>query len=174
LIIKQEPLVKVPTPDTAEPINQLRYSSIDPSAESWSVDPSEDRIPYIEIREIANDKGWKLDDDKSLSGNRAYDLEMAMRQAVTDGTLSVWGRKHGTPIETNPLLLIPKEHFQKFEFRHGCLNYDNFDNVNTYTRIPGKDSNIHEGDNYCDLHVSKRDIERLLGRLTPTTGKIPQ
>lgn len=43
-------------------------------------------------------------------------------KAAIDSSLLVWGRKHETPLGSNPLLLIPKEHFEDFECHNGCLN----------------------------------------------------
>lgn len=103
--------------------------------------------------------GWMLDGRYAKSNNRAYNIECAMRQAAIDSSLLVWGRKH----ETDPLLLIPKEHFEDFEFHNGYLNkFDNEKNASTHTWIFGNNNSIGGGKNYCDLHVSKSDIKRLL------------
>ncbi|MCI0556221.1 MAG: hypothetical protein L0287_35205, partial [Anaerolineae bacterium] len=106
--------------------------------------PLVDRIPYVEIKQLANVKGWNLDDPSSLGRNRAYDLEIAMRQAASDGNLLVWGRKYEEPIGSNPLLLIHKEHFADFEFRHGRLHGHNIDTC------VGKDSLSDPKKTYCD------------------------
>lgn len=138
----------------------------------------EDRMPYVEIRPLANARGWKLNDDPAechntaQCHNRGYDLETAMRQAASDGSLKVWGRKCETPIGSNPLLLIPKEHFLDFEFGHGYLHGGNVKNIWSHTGILGKDRNSFSGRNYCDLHVSKMDITRLLHSVPPSDGVV--
>lgn len=134
----------------------------------------EGRIPYVEIRQLANARGWKLNDDSPQCVNRAYCLESAMRQAASDGSLLVCGRRCESPTGSNPLLLIPKEHFIDFEFHYGYLNRDNVENISTYTwkPEPGKNKNSFSGQNYCDLYVSRRGIKRLLRRVMPSDGVV--
>jgi hypothetical protein len=134
------------------------------------------RIPYVKIRILANARGWNLNDDSSQSINRAYDLEKAMRQAASDGDLFVWGRRCETPFGSNPLILIPKEHFADsgFEFHYGYLTRDNVENISTYTWKPeaGKKKDSFSGQNYCDLYVSRRGINRLLRSAKPSDGSV--
>jgi hypothetical protein len=136
------------------------------------------RIPYVEIREFANARGWKLNDNPAECHNRAqchnrgYELEKAMRQAASDGRLKVWGRKYETPVGTNPLLLIPKDHFIDFEFGNGYLHSDNVKNIWSHTGQLGRSKNSFSGENYCDLYVSERDIKRLLRRVPPSDGVV--
>ena len=125
-----------------------------------------DTIPYVEIRQLANAEGWQLNDDSPPCVNRAYELEQAMRQAAS-GDLLVWGRRYETPLGSNPLLLIPKEHFiDGFTFHYGYLTRDNVENISTYTwkPEPEKTMNSFGGQNYCDLYVTKSGIKRLLRR----------
>jgi hypothetical protein len=132
------------------------------------------RIPYVKIRTLANEKGWKLNDDSPACVNRAYYLEGQMQQAAVEGSLLVWGCKCEAPIGSNPLLQIPKKHFKDFTFRHGFLTRDNVENISTYTwKLEiGKNSSSFGRGNYCDLYVSQSNIKRLLCRVPPSDGVV--
>jgi hypothetical protein len=133
------------------------------------------RLPYVEIRQLANAKGWNLYDDYPQSVNSAYYLEVQMQQAAVEGDLLVWGRKCGAPLGSSPLLRIHKEHFKDFTFHYGYLTRDNVENISTYTWKPelGKNKDSFSGENYFDLYVSKIGIKRLLRRVRPSDGVAP-
>ena len=131
---------------------------------------SDNQIPYIQIRDLANLKGWNLSERDSTAHNRAYDLQTIIRQAASDGELKVWGRRFESPLGTNPLLPIPKEHFQEYEFQHGVLNYLNVSNESARTDKLGAHEKDLVGHVFCDLHVSRRDIQQLLAKVKPTSG----
>jgi hypothetical protein len=133
------------------------------------------RLPYVEIRQLANAKGWDLYDDYPQSVNSAYYLEVQMQQAAVEGDLLVWGRKCGAPLGSSPLLRIHKEHFKDFTFHYGYLTRDNVENISTYTWKPelGKNKDSFSGENYFDLYVSKIGIKRLLRRVRPSDGVAP-
>lgn len=131
--------------------------------------PFKDLIPFVSIRNIANNDGWILNETDSAVANRAYALEGKLRQAAVDGELRVWGRKYDVPMSNAPLLQIPREHFEEYGIAHGALHYQ----VDNKTSRTGKiDTNLDQsrGLIYCDLHVSKHEIERLLKAWKPTDG----
>ena len=122
--------------------------------------PEAELFPYVDVRELANKKGWNLLDRGALASNRAYDLETAMRQAAASGQLHVYGRKYSVPLGTAPLLPVPKAHFEEYEFRHGCLNYDTIRNVDARTdRLGMRDAEL-VGKVYCDLHIVRPERSR--------------
>ena len=129
-----------------------------------------DLIPYRDIHDLANRRGWNLAQRDSPADNRAYDLECKMRQAASNGELEVWGRRLESSLGTNPLLPIPKEHFHAYEFQHGLLNGLNISNEKTRTDKLGACEADLVGNVFCDLHVSRSDIRQLLAKVKPTSG----
>ncbi|GFO83193.1 MAG: hypothetical protein A49_28200 [Methyloceanibacter sp.] len=139
----------------------------EPSKVEQSTPDQPIRIPYVKIREMANEHGWQLTDNQTPSGNRAYALERLMRQAAVDGKLKVWGRRCTKVTGTNPLLAIPANHFDEFEFAHGYLHPDNVKNENTHTGKLGRSRHDFAEKNFCDLYVARADIERILSAPKP-------
>jgi hypothetical protein len=86
-----------------------------------------------------------------------------------DGDLVVWGRKYRGEIQSNdPLVRIPANHFEDFEFAHGNLDFD-------APNIKVRTNTIHmtrlgiEGEvdvTFYDLHLANkaaRDVLRAFG-----------
>jgi hypothetical protein len=74
-----------------------------------SIPDGDVRIPYVQIRQLANTKGWSLNDDSTACVNRAYYLEGQMQQAAVEGSLLFWGRKCEAPIESKSFTPYTKE-----------------------------------------------------------------
>jgi len=124
-----------------------------------------DRIPFIGVRDIAKDNCLSLDPHEPESGNLAYDLEGALRQAAVDGRLKVWGRKYRGKIKSNdPLVPIPATHFEEYEFGHGNLHYETANSLtrtNTIQMVARGQEHL-EGVTYYDLQLSLGDARAVV------------
>jgi hypothetical protein len=127
-----------------------------------------DRIPYARLRDIAHEYGVTFT-RFGAEQNNSYNFEGALRQSAVDGDLVVWGRKYRGEIQSNdPLVRIPANHFEDFEFAHGNLDFD-------APNIKVRTNTIHmtrlgiEGEvdvTFYDLHLANkaaRDVLRAFG-----------
>lgn len=118
-----------------------------------------DRVPFTRIRHIANEFRINLTDVNA--SNTAYEIEGAMRQAAVDDRLKVWGRKyHGAVQNNDPMLGIPRDHFEDFGFRHGSLHHQT-PNDKSATGLEGQD-----GITFYDLQLSYADARKVLDQVS--------
>lgn len=121
--------------------------------------PSE-RTTLLQFRTQASTGGWPAD----LSDDRWLMLLSELRQAGSDGVVSLWGRRRDRSLASvlydeherkEPLVQIPKEHWAHFEIEpQSFLMPENEASPRTY--------NIHlsdwgRKDAYYDLHVGTAD-----------------
>ena len=152
-------------------IDEPDPGAAEPPEKSEPEPQPDERIPYLAIQNLANERGWQIVDRSSQSANRAYMLEGHLRQAAVDGDLHVWGRKSSEPVANTPLLPIPASHFEEFEFENGPWVYP-MENRHTRTGQLGVPRESLVGQSYVDLHVSKNDVVRLLDRLEAPVGTV--
>jgi hypothetical protein len=126
-----------------------------------------DQMPFVRLRELAPMYGLSLDPHDPASGNVAYKIEGALRQAAVDGELKVWGRRYRDVPDNDPLVPVPAAHFEEYGFAHGNLHYAT---ANSLTRtntvkmatwgVEGKD-----GVTYRDLRLSQSGAEAVLRKV---------
>lgn len=118
-----------------------------------------DRVPFTRIRHIAHEFRINLTDVNA--SNTAYEIEGAMRQAAVDDRLKVWGRKyHGAVQNNDPMLAIPRDHFEDFGFRHESLHHQT-PNDQSATGLEGQD-----GITFYDLQLSFADACKVLDQVS--------
>ena len=125
-------------------------------------------IPFVSLRQIAQELGITLT-RYGAEQNNGYAMEGALKEAAANGKLLVWGRPYQGPIRDNdPLVLIPKEHFITYSFRHGALDSE-VKNDQTATGTMGmlaKGVAGIQGVTFYDLHLANeasRDVLRAFG-----------
>jgi hypothetical protein len=74
-----------------------------------------DRVPLLDIIEMARAVGWNTDAHLS---NGASELTDRLNQSAADGAIKLWGRKYKYDLgeaaaTTFPLIEIPAEHFKE-------------------------------------------------------------
>ena len=125
-------------------------------------------IPFVEIRKIAPDYGLSLESSDSPTGNLAYEIEGALRQAAARGLLDVEGRQFRGAIKSNdPLVPISPDHFEDYEFRHGRLHYK-ADNESTGTgtlQLIATGVEGVENVTFYDLHLSEHGVRAVLQKV---------
>lgn len=131
--------------------------------QAWD-DIESDRVPFVRIRHIAHEFELVLDPHDPTSGNMAYDIEGALRQAAVDGQLKVWGRKYRGPVKDNdPLVAIPQSHFEDYGFAHGNLHYETANSqTHTTSGIAKKLADHKSGEVFYDVQISYADTRRVL------------
>jgi nucleoside phosphorylase len=80
------------------------------------------RVPLSVLREWAVIDGWSADIQSATVGDNDWGtFTKRLRQAAVDGAMSFWGRKYvndfGKALDDEPLVQIPREHFEEFCFR---------------------------------------------------------
>lgn len=135
---------------------------------------TQDRVPFVRIRDIAPEFGIDLTPGNLLAPNRAYEIEGALRQAAVDGKLMVWGRKYRGEVKDNdPLVPIPASHFEDYGFRHGNLHYRE-QNIHTATATMQMLVNRLKGiENvtFYDLYLRYSDLRRVMEQLSTQQEK---
>lgn len=137
-------------------------------SQAWD-DIVSDRVPFIRIRQIAHEFGLVLDPHDPTSSNTAYDIEGVMRQAAVDERLKVWGRKYRGPVQDNdPLVPIPREHFEEYGFRHGSLHYEVLNDQSATGTIGMATWGVKgkKDVTFYDLHLSYADTRKVLDQFS--------
>lgn len=142
--------------------------SKDEFGEAWT-ERATDQIPFVRLRDLAPSYGLSLDPHDPNSGNVAYRIEGALRQAAVDGDLQVRGRRYLGPAKFNePLVAIPPAHFEEYGFAHGYLNYEEAnDSAHTGTLRMATEGNRRgiEGVTYYDLHLPLEGAKAVLRKV---------
>jgi hypothetical protein len=134
--------------------------------EAWK-ERTEDRIPFVRIRDLAPGYGLGLALHDPDAANVAYRIEGALRQAAVDGELQVWGRRYRSPPNNEPLVPIPSMHFEEYGFAHGNLHYaqDNKDAHTNTLQMATWGQKGKNGATYYDLQLSFKDTEAVLAKV---------
>jgi hypothetical protein len=134
-----------------------------------------DRVPLATLREWAVLAGWCSDVQAATVGdNDWWTFSNRLRQAGVDGDIQFWGRRniHGwvdKDTDSTPLIRIPIEHFEEFEF--DCTQLAQCDNYEIFTTQLGEAPSAFRGTNYRDIYVKADDARNWLngaGRPPPS------
>jgi hypothetical protein len=118
-----------------------------------------DRIPLIELREMATKAGWNID---ARTSRDTYDLVVRLNQAAVDGLINFWGGKYEYDFGENSnqvLVNIPISHFAD-GYVFSCLNIfgDNSKNFYIHTGKIGKTMREQRGEIFQDIHADRKQL----------------
>lgn len=124
------------------------------------------RIPIVQLRQLAEAGGWNLIDGRV--SNDALAITNGLNQAAVDGTITFWGRKYQYEFgedaaESMPLVPISKKHFLYYSFQPTNL-FGNVSNFYIFTGKLAKQPSELRGKIYRDIHVDRRQMEDWLPR----------
>jgi hypothetical protein len=139
---------------TALAFSGYRYEPVAAGAPSGEID----RIPLIQLRDMAARVGWNTD---ARTSNDAYEFAGRLNQAAVDGRIKFWGRKYvydfSQPAAEFPLLEIPQEHFRDYAFDSLRL-FGAIDNFHIFTGKLGKQPRELKGQIYQDPYAHRRRL----------------
>jgi hypothetical protein len=129
---------------------------------------SEDRIPFVRIRDLAPAYGLGLAQHDADASDVAYRVEGALRQAAVDGDVKVWGRRYRDVPNMEPIVPIPSLHFEDYSFAHGILNCptDNKEARTNTIQMATWGQKGKTGATYYDLYLSLGDTENVLSKVS--------
>jgi hypothetical protein len=120
-----------------------------------------ERIPLVELREMAAKVGWNI--DVHTSGD-AIDLESRLNQAAVDGLINFYGRKYEIDFREEykvvSLVNIPISHFVDEYLLNGIQIFDEtVKNYDIFTGKIAKTKQEQKGEIFRDIHADKRQLE---------------
>lgn len=121
------------------------------------------RIPIVQLRQLAEAAGWNVD---RRTSNDGYNLTNKLNQAAADGALQFWGRKYEYDFgedgaESVPLVRISQKHFLDYRFESTNL-FGDASNFYIFTGQPSKQPRQLRGLIYQDIHIDRNQIEAWL------------
>jgi nucleoside phosphorylase len=148
--------------------------SISADHDQSSTKPS--RIPITDLRNWAINAGWCLDVHTApLGDNDLWTFTKRLRQAAVDGDIEFSGKRYlsdyGKELDSEPLLKIPREHFEEFGF--DVVQVAQADNYDIFTYKPDESQRTLRGQIFRDLHVDARQARVWLndaGKPPPSAG----
>jgi hypothetical protein len=133
-----------------------------------------DKMPLIELREMAAEAGWITD---IRTSNDTFHLVNKLNQAASDGVINFWGRKYQDRYlaegakESIPLDEIPVKHFKDlYLFDIFSIFGDDATNFYIHTGKLGKQMRDQVGEIYCDIHADRQQLMNWISRNKKTAG----
>ena len=123
------------------------------------------RIPLTELRDCATNVGWCSDvRSPTVGDNDWWTFSNRLRQAAVDGEIAFWGKRYiydfGKDLDSEPLIKIPREHFEEFSFDPTRLAQA--DNYDIFTGRLGEPPSALKGSIFRDLHVDAAEARAWL------------
>jgi hypothetical protein len=99
------------------------------------------RVPFTDLRAWALEAGWNGDVQAATVGdNDWWSFTKRLRQAAADGTIAFTGRRYlydfGKDTDSEPLIAVPRAHFDEFGF--DIIQLAQADNYDIFTGKPGE------------------------------------
>jgi hypothetical protein len=150
----------------AKNADNIHYSDIEVDRQEaiaiWphSLGPSIDRTPFTEVLSVATSLGWDFSD----SSLNLLDLQEAVRQAGSDGVLTMWGKiakyTSNNLLQMEPFEKIPAGHWAEYHIHLFAARSG--DNFNVYSWSPAAKPFGTKG--YVDLHAESSQVMPWLRR----------
>jgi hypothetical protein len=133
------------------------------------------RVPVSDFRDWAVEAGWCGDVQSATVGdNDWWTFTKRLLQAAVDGAVTFWGRRYlydyDQELDDEPLLKIPRAHFEDFGF--DMTQMAQADNYNIFTYRFGDPPSAWKGTIFRDLHVDAEEArEASHWHGSPPTGR---
>jgi hypothetical protein len=118
-----------------------------------------DRLPILELRQLAADAGWNTDPFTSDEAFHLTNASIRRRSMVWSG---FWGRQHADRTEIGvqavPLIDIPRAHFSQYTFAPMNLFGRNAKNFLIFTGQIGKQPREFRGQIFQDIHADRGQL----------------
>jgi nucleoside phosphorylase len=148
--------------------------SIPADSDRSSLEPR--RIPITDLRSWATEAGWCMDAHAVPVGdNDLWTFAKRLRQAAVDGHIAFSGKRYlsdyGKELDSEPLLVIPHQHFEEFGF--DVVQLAQADNYDIFTYSSGESQRTLRGQIFRDLHADAEQARvwlRNAGKPPPSAG----